>query len=217
MAYRCEQPNCGAELTRPWNLKRHNLQMHGLPTTIFKHATAKDFTPSVRDFHPATHNYTSAAQDHISAAHECPSSAQDYNVAADGHISVAPDHTSRPVPESAAEASFPWIWDKLPEGLDWLSTYPNYQTDRSIDSSFDLLKKRKASFSTDRILRARQSQPAPKYEVKQSKTTPGQQKAIDWLKHSAKKSFDQIFETIVARWGGVKPTHQGTCVLCPED
>ena len=44
---------------------------------------------------------------------------------------------------------------------------------------------------------------------------PGQIQAIDWLRPKAKLQFDRELEVLIVRWGGVKPTHRGTCVLCP--
>lgn len=77
-------------------------------------------------------------------------------------------------------------------------------------------RKRKRSFHNDRIIRARQFPRAPTYEVKQSQVTPGQQKAILWLSQSGKRDLDEVKANFLGRWGGVKPTYQGTCVLCPE-
>jgi len=84
-------------------------------------------------------------------------------------------------------------------------------------SSTSIESKRKRSIHNDRIFRARVLPSMPEYEVRESKVKPGQQKAIDWLSRTAKQHFDSLFETLIVRLGGVKPTHRGACVLCPED
>ncbi len=38
--YRCEQKNCKAILSTPWNLKRHHRKMHQTPTATSEHRTA---------------------------------------------------------------------------------------------------------------------------------------------------------------------------------
>ena len=101
------------------------------------------------------------------------------------------------------------------------ATPHNSETDVSACDEAGPTKKRKASFpnrySNDRITRARLAESTPEYEVKQSKLHTGQQKALEWLGETSKLTFEQIFETLIGRWGGVKPTHQGSCVLVPED
>lgn len=66
-----------------------------------------------------------------------------------------------------------------------------------------------------RTSRAIYRQAVPTYRVKQSKKVHGQQEGINWLTHAAKLRFEQHYETLLARWG-VKPSHQGTCILLPE-
>ena len=67
-----------------------------------------------------------------------------------------------------------------------------------------------------RTIDARLKTAVPTYLVKRSKKTPGQQRGLDWLTNAGKAHFDGTLETLLAQWG-VKPSHQGTCVLLPED
>ncbi|KAL8730095.1 MAG: hypothetical protein Q9166_004294 [cf. Caloplaca sp. 2 TL-2023] len=81
--------------------------------------------------------------------------------------------------------------------------------------------KRKASlpgddYSIDRIIRARFCEHKPDYEVKQSRKYPGQQQGLLWLSEKSKENFDRSYEILLGRWGGLRPEHSGTCVLCPE-
>ncbi len=71
-------------------------------------------------------------------------------------------------------------------------------------------------FGYDRVADARRRQSIPKYEVKQSKKIPGQQRGLAWLEKQSKIRFEAHFASILAQWG-VKDTHKGTCVLLPED
>lgn len=56
----------------------------------------------------------------------------------------------------------------------------------------------------------------PSYAVKRFKKNPRQKKALDWLTASGKDKFDAKLASLLAQWG-VKETHKGTCILCPED
>lgn len=82
--------------------------------------------------------------------------------------------------------------------------------------------KRRASFidddhTNDRTIRAKFCKPKPEYQIQQSTKYPGQQIALDWLSENGKRYHDWIFEVLIGRWGGVKPIHRGTCVLCPDE
>jgi len=60
--------------------------------------------------------------------------------------------------------------------------------------------------------------PVPTYEVKLSKKhNYQQQRGLDWLRRSTKDAFDIAHANLLTRWGGVKVSHEGTCVLCPGD
>lgn len=69
---------------------------------------------------------------------------------------------------------------------------------------------------TYRVIRARLGKHRPDYEVHQSAIHPGQQCGIDWASEAGKLNFDRVFKSLIGRMGGVKPSHQGSCVLCPE-
>ena len=56
----------------------------------------------------------------------------------------------------------------------------------------------------------------PSYTVKRSKKHPDQQQALDWLTACGKNKFDEKLAALLSQWG-VKETHQGTCVLCPQE
>lgn len=55
----------------------------------------------------------------------------------------------------------------------------------------------------------------PTYVVKRSRKHLGQQQALDWLKAYGKDRFDEKLAALLSQWG-VKETHEGTCVLCPQ-
>ncbi|KAL9035711.1 MAG: hypothetical protein Q9180_004713 [Flavoplaca navasiana] len=81
----------------------------------------------------------------------------------------------------------------------------------------DYCRKRKRTYQSGRSCQARLAAPVPVYEVKQSTTTPGQQLALDWCTYTAKQDFERLLRNLLARVGGVGLSHQGTCVLCPQD
>lgn len=58
--------------------------------------------------------------------------------------------------------------------------------------------------------------PVPIYDVKQSKKYGEQLRALSWLSCDAKTTFDEMYRVLLSQWG-VQPTHQGTCVLIPEE
>jgi len=85
-------------------------------------------------------------------------------------------------------------------------------------SAVSSTKKRKRSIvPSDRINRARLLKTMSMYEVEQSKKKPGQQRALDWLSYLAKDRFGEEHVSLLAKWGGVKVGHKGTCILCLED
>lgn len=70
----------------------------------------------------------------------------------------------------------------------------------------------------DRIDQARRCPSVPGYDVKLSQKHDYQQvRALDWLRHSTKEAFDKAHTDLLARFGGVKISHEGSCVLCPGD
>ena len=77
-------------------------------------------------------------------------------------------------------------------------------------------KRRQSSSAAGDIVQNMFGKVMPLYEVKQSKKTPGQQRALEWLTVSARDHFRTVHSALLGRWG-VGPEHKGTCVLCPED
>ena len=77
-------------------------------------------------------------------------------------------------------------------------------------------KRKRSIFAYDRIAVSRGRDSLPSYVVKRSKKHPRQQKALEWLTASGKDRFDEKRAFLLSQWG-VKKTHKGTCVLCPED
>ena len=76
--------------------------------------------------------------------------------------------------------------------------------------------KRKRSAGHYRVIRSRQAPLAPSYPIVESEQIPGQSKAIDWRRLEGKRSFNLEFAKTLLRLGGVKSTHQGTCVVGPD-
>lgn len=66
-----------------------------------------------------------------------------------------------------------------------------------------------------RSVRAGLKQPVPRYEVKLAKNLQ-QTHAVDWLTAMGKMAFEEKYMSLLSAWG-VKPGHQGTCILCPEE
>ncbi|KAL8692787.1 MAG: hypothetical protein Q9218_002258 [Villophora microphyllina] len=93
------------------------------------------------------------------------------------------------------------------------STYPNALLLPELGSG----QKRKRSVVYGRGLHTRQYLPMPTYNVKQSFKIPGQQKGLAWQSAAGKMALDREYSSLMLKWGGVKPTHQGTCVVCPSD
>jgi hypothetical protein len=102
--------------------------------------------------------------------------------------------------------------------IDILSTDSAPKSSDDDCSAVSSTKKRKRSIvPSNRINRARLLKTMPMYEVKQSKKKPDQQRALDWLSYLAKDRFGEEHALLLAKWGGVKVEHKGTCILCPED
>ena len=213
--YRCEQNECGATLSRAWNLKRHNVQMHQLSITTFVNTTvsiAKDSTWSSAAGSNATPPILEVS-DKLSEGLV----SRNLDLSARHDHSLSNEITGTSILESLKDAqnlSYTlWMKDNISKS----STMNSLRTGHSTNTQSRVNRKRKRSFHIDRILRARLSSLMSKYEVKQSKIKSEQQRVIDWLNRAAKQKFEQVFETLVERWGGVKSTHQGTCVLCSKD
>ncbi|KAE8446144.1 hypothetical protein EG329_012517 [Mollisiaceae sp. DMI_Dod_QoI] len=56
----------------------------------------------------------------------------------------------------------------------------------------------------------------PEYEAKRSRRWPRQQRAIEWLTQAGKDHFDHYMAGLLSSWG-LKPSHKGSCLLCPAD
>ena len=54
----------------------------------------------------------------------------------------------------------------------------------------------------------------PKYAIAQSRTTPGQMKALEWLSVNGRRRFEAQEAQLLSLWG-VTPEHSGTCLLVP--
>ena len=129
--------------------------------------------------------------------------------------------TAIPVPRARGNIDQLSLTNPTPESTDIDSTdddgcFSNLEEEMSAHQSQRATgRKRKRSPANYRINRARQALPLPKYRGIESEMEPGQIQAIDWLRPKAKLQFDRELEVLIVRWGGVKPTHRGTCVLCP--
>ncbi len=86
----------------------------------------------------------------------------------------------------------------------------------SEDSNCRVTKRKWSTIENGRCIEAIRNPPVPRYLVKRSKKFRSQQRGLDWLTGAAQRKFDETYKTLLALWG-VKPTHKGTCVLCPED
>ncbi|KAL8883026.1 MAG: hypothetical protein Q9198_000064 [Flavoplaca austrocitrina] len=87
----------------------------------------------------------------------------------------------------------------------------------SEEPSESLLRKRKASSfeDYDRVVKARDRNPVPDYEVKMSKNKK-EIKCASWLLEPSKKNHDQERAMYFRRWG-VQPDHHASCILICED
>ncbi|KAL9034399.1 MAG: hypothetical protein Q9180_005428, partial [Flavoplaca navasiana] len=71
--------------------------------------------------------------------------------------------------------------------------------------------------STNEAMVLDESRPLlPRYEIRLSKTTPGQPKALDWLTTEGKAKFTEFEDAILNRWGQSRG-HRSTCLLVCED
>ena len=95
--------------------------------------------------------------------------------------------------------------------------YPEDVTGSVVETQDLHLSTRKRRRSSVEVGHFRQTRDAlPRYEVKQSKKMPGQQRGLNWLMPSAMDHFRSVHDELLGRWG-VTSEHKGTCVLCPED
>lgn len=106
-------------------------------------------------------------------------------------------------------------WDK--DSTDDGSRFDTDNWNDSPTSQPGITKKRKRSGGNYRVHRAKHAPLGPSFPAIESCEKPGQSKAIDWRKLRGKREFDRCFGHLMARLGGVKPAHQGSCVLCPDD
>ncbi|KAL8838301.1 MAG: hypothetical protein Q9170_002199 [Blastenia crenularia] len=84
------------------------------------------------------------------------------------------------------------------------------------EGSESSLKRKRSTGGYDRVAVSRSAPPMPVYEVKMSTKDPEQPRAHEWRSKLAKKTFDMELDYRLAQWG-VNKSHQGTCVLVPED
>lgn len=86
----------------------------------------------------------------------------------------------------------------------------------SVSGSSTCAKRKQSLTGYDRIVRAKVAPAMPEYPVKLPSKAPVQIQAVDWLTAPAKTVFDRYIASSLALWG-VSSSHQGTCVLIPED
>ncbi len=227
MTYPCGQPGCGAMFLRAWNLKRHLLVVHRLTSTQFVNTTLS--IPMTPRSEPATDSGQFATKRTTEPFVGLRRSIEPYsdNISSDDDLSTIFERNSQasgeslfvPQEDDVRGVAIDRALDDQPYFTSSVrsSSSGSSRNEESADTEDRTSRKRKRSIPNDRILRAHLCQKMPNYEVKQSQRVPGQQKAIDWLSRKARQEFQQVFRAFVARWGGVEPTHQGTCVLCPED
>ncbi|KAL8869292.1 MAG: hypothetical protein Q9174_004382 [Haloplaca sp. 1 TL-2023] len=224
----CNQPGCGAELTTAFNLKRHKERIHGVLPDDFINYTAS--SPSADE---ATSHSVRAVSEHTSIQRmvdppaaaipmhlaRLPMCAPFYRSPSSGATSTTADNDLPEIPSLSYAPSTPRDPSRS------LSPAPTRVDGLSLALTSSRRKRRRSLLMEDdhhgltlgRVMRARLAPPVPTYEVKQSQRTPGQQRAIAWLTQAAKEDFAHVYETLVARWGGLTPAHNGSCVLCTED
>ena len=96
-----------------------------------------------------------------------------------------------------------------------LSKRQSLQSSLEAIRSVTIMKRKWSGAVGGRCFEALRKLSIPKYEVKRSKKK-NNQRGAEWIGETAKNDFATYYESLLAPWG-VKPGHQGTCVLCPED
>lgn len=204
--YDCKSPDCGAIFMRAWNLKRHQARAHRWNTTKFV-----NYMPS-----PST---DPVAQHTASVDTECTTWRTSNLFGGDisPRVEWVLDESTSTTTETDSDQLSP-LSGTVPaaftgSGALSAATVPNVDLTQALSCT----KRKRSLPPTDRVLRAQFAPPIPQYQVKRSRIEAGQQKAIAWLGTPAKTDYDRVYANFVGRFGGVNPSHRGTCVLCPED
>ena len=202
---------CSMQYRRQWSLDRHVRKKHQSPATLL--TTFVDCTPGV----------TRRITKHISAVPiprsqpfqtdtEVPSTTSPSPQPSQGQAASPTVTLDRSPQLSACDSDS----DPMDSGSSILSVDEMSATGSESEASGGERKRKRSVAGYDRILHARLNSPMPSYSVRLSANAPEQIKAMDWLGTAAKGVFEAELTHRLAQWG-VNRSHQGTCVLIPEE
>ena len=220
---------CNAIFTRPWNLKRHQRDLHGYPITEQSDEVAFSAPEIQLRKNPTRNPAIPIAPMQETAAPRTKSTPWSPGPTMPFAVVVPSKNLAQPAHSDFLEHSSS---EESEDTADWRTPSENDRTYRfeqemesdeatsglgtPTDSSNQTGRKRKRSDVRGRTTDARFKDEVPMYPVKRSKKYPNQQRGLGWLSGPGKEHFDSTHASILAQWG-VKADHWGTCVLLPED